>query len=54
VINHSDEPRAILIVDIERPMPAMPTLVNRMALTIARNTYARGVVRRVESQAAGA
>ncbi len=54
VINNSDEPRAILIVDIERPMPAMPTLVNRMALTIARNTYARGVVRRVESQAAGA
>jgi aspartate beta-hydroxylase len=51
VINDSDEPRAILIVDIERPMPPIPNLVNRFALNvIARHTYGRSVVRRVESQ----
>lgn len=54
VINHSDEPRAILIVDIERPMAVLPTLVNRLALSVTRNTYARGVARRAEIQAAGA
>lgn len=44
VKNVSDDIRAVLIVDILRPMPALPTLVNRITTDwIARPTYGRKV-----------
>ncbi len=49
VVNHSQEPRVVLIVDVLRRMPYLPTLVNRfMTRVIARNTYVNKVAQRVE------
>jgi len=55
VINRGEDTRAVLIVDVLRPLPFWPSLVNNLvAWGIARPTYGRAVARRVEaSYAAG-
>ncbi|MDP3561677.1 MAG: aspartyl/asparaginyl beta-hydroxylase domain-containing protein [Legionellaceae bacterium] len=48
VHNESDEFRAVLIIDILRPMPFLPNLVNRfITQTIARYLYGKKVINRV-------
>jgi aspartate beta-hydroxylase/beta-hydroxylase len=50
VINHSNELRAVLMVDVLRPMPMLPSLVNKVTTGIvARHTYGRGVAKRIRS-----
>ncbi len=50
VINESEEPRAVLIVDVLRPMPALPTLINKiMTNVVAKHTYGRAVIKRVKN-----
>lgn len=47
VRNTSDDYRAVLIVDVLRPMPFLPTLVNQFVThIIARYTYGRATVKR--------
>lgn len=49
VVNNSAEPRAVLIVDIRRPMPLFADLCNRfMVNVVGHHTYGRSVVRKVE------
>jgi aspartate beta-hydroxylase/beta-hydroxylase len=43
VVNHSDEIRAVLIVDVRRPLPVIP----------GRHTYGRSIARKAEQFAAG-
>jgi len=46
VVNHSDEIRAVLIVDVRRPLPWFADLCNRFLTdVIARHTYGRAVAR---------
>ena len=46
VVNQSHQMRAILIVDVLRPMSRMPAMVNRFVTkVVGRNTYARKVAR---------
>jgi aspartyl/asparaginyl beta-hydroxylase (cupin superfamily) len=52
VVNTSAETRAVLIVDVRRPMPAVPDLLNRAILDVARHTYGRHVARKAERFAA--
>jgi aspartyl/asparaginyl beta-hydroxylase (cupin superfamily) len=48
VINNSDSLRVVLIIDVERPLPFIPALVNKAVIYgLARPTYFRGVLRRV-------
>ena len=54
VENRSPEPRAVLIVDVRRPLPLVPRLVNDLCLWVARHTYGRGVARKVREFAATA
>jgi len=50
VVNASTETRAVLIVDVRRPLPAAPDLVNRFLLdVVGRHTYGRHVARKAES-----
>lgn len=50
VVNRSRETRAVLIVDVLRPMPWWPTLVNKLAMYgVARPLYGRKVARRAEA-----
>jgi len=52
VVNQSRDTRAVLIVDVLRPMPLMPTLLNRFVTNVvARHTYGRSVLKRVERPA---
>jgi aspartate beta-hydroxylase len=45
VINHSKEPRVVLIVDLPRPFPFLPRMVNNFVLWgLAAPTYAKKVV----------
>lgn len=54
VINRSKEMRAVLIVDVLRPMPALPSLVNRFVTRrIMRPTYGRSLARKAEYVARG-
>lgn len=54
VINESDGARAVLIVDILRPLPPVPHAVNRFVTgVVARHTYGRSVARRVRAAGAG-
>lgn len=47
VINPSNEPRVVLIVDVPRPFPLVPRMVNRTVLWgLAAPLYGRKVVRR--------
>jgi aspartate beta-hydroxylase/beta-hydroxylase len=49
VINHSREPRVVLIVDVPRPMPLLPNLVNKGLLWgIAAPLYGKKVVAKVD------
>lgn len=54
VVNYCDERRAVLIIDIERPMPWLPTMLNRATEFVARHTYGRSVARKAEQFAARA
>jgi aspartyl/asparaginyl beta-hydroxylase (cupin superfamily) len=50
VNNQSKELRAVLIVDVRRPMPLIADLCNRFITdVIARRTYGRAVARRAEA-----
>ena len=50
VINRSNDRRIVLIVDVMRRMPWLPTLVNRFVTeVIGRLTYGKKVAQRVES-----
>jgi aspartate beta-hydroxylase/beta-hydroxylase len=52
VINESAEPRVVLIVDVLRPLPLVPSLLNNFIIYgLARSTYFHGVIRRVERSA---
>jgi aspartate beta-hydroxylase/beta-hydroxylase len=45
VVNHSREPRVVLIVDVPRPFPLVPRLVNNFVLwKVAAPSYARKVI----------
>lgn len=49
VINHSREPRVVLIVDVPRPLPLLPRLVNSAVLWgFAAPAYARSVIGKVD------
>lgn len=49
VINHSDGIRAVLIVDIMRPLTGLPALINRfMTGVLAKYTYGRAVAAKAE------
>ena len=49
VKNESDDYRAVLIIDVLRPMPRIPTLVNQlMTNVIARYTYGRKTIKRAK------
>jgi aspartate beta-hydroxylase len=53
VVNHSNDSRAVLIVDVRRPLPMMPDLFNRFITdVIARHTYGRKIARQAEKFAA--
>ncbi|MEA2937825.1 MAG: hypothetical protein QOC56_1329, partial [Alphaproteobacteria bacterium] len=50
VVNGSNELRAVLIVDVRRPMPLFADLCNRFVTdVIARHTYGRSVARKAEA-----
>jgi aspartate beta-hydroxylase/beta-hydroxylase len=52
VINHSKEPRAVLILDVLRPLPFVPALVNRFVTNVVgRYTYGRSVFKRINHAA---
>jgi aspartyl/asparaginyl beta-hydroxylase (cupin superfamily) len=54
VVNASNETRAVLIIDVRRPLPAMPDGLNRFMLdVVARHTYGRKLARQAERFAAG-
>ena len=53
VVNSSAETRGVLIVDVRRPLPAVPDLLNRFLLdVVARHTYGRHIARKAERFAA--
>jgi aspartate beta-hydroxylase/beta-hydroxylase len=53
VENSSSETRAVLVVDVRRPMPALPSLVNRFVTNVVgRHTYGQKVARKAEEFAA--
>jgi aspartate beta-hydroxylase len=55
VVNHSPEARAVLVIDVRRPLPWLPSLVNRFVTdVIGRHTYGRKVARKAEEFAATA
>lgn len=48
VVNTSDEMRVVLIIDVMRPMPAVPHFINKiMTGVVARYTYGRNVMNRI-------
>ena len=54
VVNNANETRAVLIVDVRRPMPPVPDRVNRFITdVVARHTYGRHLARKAEAFAAG-
>jgi len=49
VVNHATDYRAILIIDVLRPLPFFPSLVTKFAVKcIAKNTYGRMVSKRLK------
>jgi aspartate beta-hydroxylase len=49
VINHSREPRVVLIVDLPRPFPLVPRMVNHFMLwKVAAPSYASKVIEKAE------
>jgi aspartate beta-hydroxylase/beta-hydroxylase len=54
VVNNASETRAVLIVDVRRPLPPTPDLVNRFFIdVVGRHTYGRHLARKAEEFAAG-
>jgi aspartyl/asparaginyl beta-hydroxylase (cupin superfamily) len=52
VVNHSAEYRCVLIIDVLRPMPTIPSLVNRFVTNVVgRHTYGRSVAKRIQQAA---
>lgn len=50
VVNSSNGLRAVLIVDVRRPMPLVADLCNRFLIDVlARHTYGRAVARKAEA-----
>jgi aspartyl/asparaginyl beta-hydroxylase (cupin superfamily) len=50
VVNHSDQHRAVLIVDVRRPMRGSAEQLNRfMVNVVARHTYGRSVAKRANN-----
>ena len=50
VVNHSREPRVVLIVDIPRPLPVLPRAVNNLVLWgVAAPLYGKKVVEKAAS-----
>ena len=50
VVNGSEELRAVLIVDVRRPLPLVADLCNRFITDVlARYTYGRSVARKAEA-----
>jgi aspartate beta-hydroxylase len=55
VVNHSPETRAVLVIDVRRPMSFLPAVLNRLVTdVIARHTYGRKLARKAEEFAATA
>jgi aspartate beta-hydroxylase len=55
VVNPSNEMRAVLIVDVRRPFPMVPNLLNRFVTdVVGRHTYGRKVARKTDEFAAAA
>lgn len=52
VVNNCPEPRMVLIVDVLRPMPWLPSLANRALVPVARWRYGRPVLRAAREHAA--
>lgn len=52
VINNADDYRAVLIVDVLRPLPFTPRQVNKFVAFVAGQTYGRSVAKKVEAFAA--
>jgi aspartyl/asparaginyl beta-hydroxylase (cupin superfamily) len=49
VVNHSDDLRAVLIVDVRRPLPLTGDLVNRFVTNVVgRYAYGRAVARKAD------
>lgn len=48
VINDCDQMRAVLIVDVKRPLPLSADLANRMVLNFGRHAYGRAVARKAD------
>jgi aspartate beta-hydroxylase len=49
VVNRSDELRAVLIVDVRRPLPLAADLVNRLLVdVVGHHTYGRALARKAE------
>jgi aspartyl/asparaginyl beta-hydroxylase (cupin superfamily) len=49
VVNHSEELRAVLIVDVRRPLPLAADLVNRLLVdVVGHHTYGRALARKAE------
>lgn len=49
VTNHSSEMRVVLIVDVLRPLPKLPHMINKiMTGLLARYTYGRNVMNRIK------
>lgn len=50
VVNHSDDLRAVLIVDVLRPLPRLPAAVNRLVTqSVIRPFYARAIARKADA-----
>ncbi len=50
VVNQSPGTRVVLIVDVRRPMPLLPSLLNRFVTNVvARHTYGRSVMKRLKA-----
>lgn len=50
VVNHSPGTRVVLIVDVRRPMPLFPNLLNKFVTdVVARHTYGRSVMKRLKA-----
>lgn len=52
VFNPCDEYRAVLIVDVLRPLPFLPRMVNKLTAFVARHTYGRSVAKKAAAFAA--
>jgi aspartyl/asparaginyl beta-hydroxylase (cupin superfamily) len=54
VVNDSPQMRAVLVIDVRRPLPWLPDLLNQFVTNVvARYTYGRQIARKAEAFAAG-